>query len=214
MQLLSRRARPWALRSPPTLMVQVMVSKAPSLSKGQDLVVQVVRVIDGDTLEVEVRYGRSRGHRYRVRLFAIDAPEMAQPLGRTARDYLTQRIAGATCRMRVMDMDRYRRVVAVVYRHRFRHSVNLDMVRAGYAYYYARYGTLSGLQQAENQARHRRRGVWRRAGQTPPWQYRQGRRRSQRPKPGRTRAKRGCAQTWVVLGFVLVLVWAFLRIQG
>ncbi len=170
------------------------------------MAVRVLRVIDGDTLEVETRRALSRPTRCRVRLFAIDAPEMAQPWGQEARDYLADRIEGADCRMRVMDMDRYQRVVAVVYRHRYGHSINLDMVRSGYAYCFAQYGSLPGLKRAENRARARRRGMWQKRDQTPPWEYR-ARRRARRHQRGSRYI------VWLVV-IVAVIAVVLMRNQG
>ncbi len=178
----------------------------PLLKKGQDLACKVTRVIDGDTLDVEVRRLWSRPRVYRVRLFAIDAPEMSQPMGRESRDFLAQEIAGESCRMRVMDTDRYRRIVAVIYRRRYLKSVNVAMVRAGYAYAYEQYGSLPRLKRAENRARARRLGVWQRSGQTLPWEYRQSRRQ------GRNK-QRGCG-TILLLVIVAAIVIVLVRTYG
>jgi micrococcal nuclease len=51
--------------------------------------VQVVRVIDGDTIDV-----RSGGEELRVRLFGIDAPERGEPCAEEATDRLVELAGG------------------------------------------------------------------------------------------------------------------------
>ncbi len=139
---------------------------------------RVHRVSDGDSLEVAM--GREI---YRVRLFGIDAPELAQPHGPESADALRRMLGRQTFWLEEQDVDQYGRIVALLY-HRDRNrrnSVNLRLVREGYAYAFTRYGGAElGFHQAEADARRGRRGVWRdspRGGERP-WDYRRNNRRA------------------------------------
>ena len=151
--------------------------------------VKIQRVVDGDSLEV--KYGGLCGFMRRpfpVRLYAIDAPELAQPYGREARSQLTSLVRRGGIRMEEIATDRYGRRVGLLYRSRRgrQQSINLRMVRSGLAYWYRRYGGRElGFPEAEAEAKSQRRGVWRdQRGSRRPWDYRadirQARRRRRR----------------------------------
>ncbi len=139
--------------------------------------VQVVRVVDGDTVEL-AGVGA-------VRLIGIDAPESGYNrrtsgpeevrLGLEAKAFLTRLLQGKRVwvELDVQERDRYRRVLAYLYLEdpkgewthggrRFR-QVNLEVVRAGWAEPYTvppnvRYAEL--FLQAAREARGRGAGMW------------------------------------------------------
>ena len=176
--------------------------------------VLVTYVIDGDSLRVRER--RRNGRELEVRLFAIDAPEIGQRYSARARDYLVK-LARGPLFLDIVDIDRYGRVVALVYRRSVNDSLNLAMVRAGWARYYRTYdrqgyaGRRLGLEIAEQRAAARSQGIW----QDPnynlaPWEYRRIQRNIRR-----RRARQGGAGCWLlpILGLltlmaVLLLGWA------
>lgn len=161
--------------------------------------VKIRRVVDGDSVEAQYGglLGMMRRRPFPVRLYAIDAPELAQPNGAAARAHLQSLVGGGgSLRIEVMDTDRYGRRVALLYRGRGRrgrrNSVNAQMVQAGMAYWYGRYGGQElGLDRAEAEARRQRRGVWRRGGKGQrPWDYRSDRRNREGRRGGRWRWRR------------------------
>ena len=172
--------------------------------------VKIRRVVDGDSLEVQYAgfYGRLRRRPFPVRLYAIDAPELSQPDGTTARAHLQSLVRRGGIRMELMDTDRYGRRVALLYRGRRgrRRSVNLAMVQDGMAHWYRRYGGRElGFDRAEAEARARRRGIWRhRAGPQRPWDYRAEQRN--RRQPAGQRARRPLRR--LTLAAVLLLILA------
>ncbi len=117
---------------------------------------RVSRVHDGDTLTV-----RQDGRQVKVRLVDIDAPELAQPHGRDAREALEALVLREAVIVRTTGHDRYRRVLGVVERDRDGLDVNLELVRQGHAWAYSRsslrHRAVEGL---EAQARLARRGLW------------------------------------------------------
>lgn len=51
---------------------------------------RVIRVIDGDTLELDIDLGFRTHQHVKARLAGVDAPEMRTAEGRTARNWLTE----------------------------------------------------------------------------------------------------------------------------
>ena len=183
--------------------------------------VLVTYVIDGDSFRVRER--RRNGQELEVRLFAIDAPELGQRYSARARNYLV-RLAQGRLFLDVVDVDQYGRAIAVAYRRSPQDSINLAMVRAGWARYYPLYDSTNygrrqlGLESAEERASSEERGIW----QDPdynlaPWEYRRIQRGidARRSRHG-GRARRRGAGCWLVplllvatMLAVLALGWIF-----
>lgn len=119
------------------------------------LVARVVRVVDGDTLEVR------SGHReLTLRLLYIDAPEHDQPYGREARRHLEQLVRLDRVRVETRGRDRFGRTLARVIRESDGLDVNLAQVERGFAWSYARGDTRAEIERAEGAARRARVGLW------------------------------------------------------
>lgn len=130
-------------------------------------------VLDGDTISAD-----AAGRRERIRLRGIDAPEIAQPWGREAADLL-ERLCAGIVHARVVEFDRYGRLVAFLYRRKKEggkwECLNVEMVRYGLAYAYYGYGGREDhFIVAEREARRARRGVWAEGffGDEKPWNNR------------------------------------------
>jgi endonuclease YncB( thermonuclease family) len=54
--------------------------------------VQVLRVVDGDTLYVEVDFGLDSSRKIELRLEGLDAPERETPAGKQVKQWLTERL--------------------------------------------------------------------------------------------------------------------------
>ncbi len=146
--------------------VVVLVALLPTIAQAD--VTGQARVIDGDTLEVTGQ---------RIRLYGIDAPELAQtcwdqngeyPCGRIARAAALDLIAGedtVTCETR--GKDRYGRWLAVCFAGGF--SINRNMVYTGWALAYRRYST--DYVDTEEGAKSAKRGLWR-GKFVAPWEWR------------------------------------------
>ena len=162
---------------------------------------------DGDSLVARPAQGRNNDD-FRVRLYAIDAPEHDQEYGRVARDYLWRLVWNRTDLMvEPVDTDQYGRLVGVLYYRAMdrRRSVNRLMVEQGLAYWYRQYGGHGlGLEKAEENARRRRRGVWASGGQVAPWEHRRAQREGA-ARGGRLRWLLAGAAVGTALG--LLLLW-------
>ena len=136
-------------------------------------------IYDGDTLRVT-----KDGEEIKVRFCGIDAPEKAQKLGIESRDYLRSLVSRGNGELLLVpiEQDRYGRTVGELYVQNKEKSaipLNLEMVRAGYAWHYARYSSncpmRDQLVMAEGLAKQERLGVWN-GSHTPPWDYRKAQR--------------------------------------
>lgn len=116
--------------------------------------VLIVTVFDGDSGVAVDANGR-----FEFRLYGIDAPERDD----VSRAALASLIAefGNGLYAEERDVDRYGRRVVVLQAGDGSRSVNVEMVRQGFAYAYLQYGELEGVVSAEAEARSNGRGVWR-----------------------------------------------------
>jgi endonuclease YncB( thermonuclease family) len=127
---------------------------------------KVVGVSDGDTITVM----RDR-HPEKVRLHGIDAPEKGQPFADRARQFTARLAFDQEVTVRASGRDRYRRWIAEIVLPDGR-SLNRELVRAGYAWWYRRYSADSTLGFLESQARSDRVGLWAGPNPVPPWEWR------------------------------------------
>ncbi|HET7201750.1 MAG TPA: thermonuclease family protein [Steroidobacteraceae bacterium] len=128
----------------------------------------VVRVLDGDSLQVRLDSGPIE-----VRLHAADAPEYDQPGGREARHALDRRLApGTIVELEPIEQDRYQRIVAVVYAGV--DNVNAWLVQQGHAWAYRHYTTDERYCRWEHAARRAKRGLWglSASARIAPWDWR------------------------------------------
>ena len=132
-----------------------------------DATTRVTGIIDGDTIRV-VRQGVIR----RVRLWGIDAPEVHQPYGPSAKRFTRRLAGGKLVSLQIRDIDRFGRLVAEVILADGR-NLNQEIVRAGFAWRYQYYARREQtLQSLETEARAARRGLWAARKPMPPWEFR------------------------------------------
>lgn len=133
-------------------------------------------VIDGDTIEATVA-----GRAAQLRLYGIDAPELAQAHGEEARAELRRLVAGRRLRISAIDVDRYQRLIAQVEVNG--RKVNEALLAGGFAWAYRAYleePETGRFCAAEAGARDARRGLWHDSPNRwdAPWDYRERQRRS------------------------------------
>ena len=150
---------------------------ASSAYAGRNIEGMVKAVYDGDTVLLATR----EESRLKVRLYGIDAPETrkpdkpGQPYGDISRRTLMYKIMGRQVSAEIVDIDRYKRAVAII-RYAGR-DINREMVAEGMAWAYRQY--LHGAYEseyigAEELARSRHAGLWRESNPQPPWEFRHG----------------------------------------
>ncbi|MFQ6128145.1 MAG: lamin tail domain-containing protein [Thermoplasmata archaeon] len=127
---------------------------SPNDGSGESITYSVIRVLDGDTIEIED---------YRVRLIGIDAPESGEPFYYECKSKLSELIGNNDVRLEedIEDTDHYGRLLRYVWVDSL--HVNMEMVRTGWAEAYpyppnTKYA--SQFESAEQEARNAQRGMW------------------------------------------------------
>jgi len=128
----------------------------------------VSHVVDGDTLSVRPLQG---GAPYTVRLDGIDAPEICQVHGPSARAALVKQVLGKTVWVAVRRRDDYGRTLARVSLHE--RDMGRWMVLQGHAWSYRYRKDPGPYAREEGQARSARRGLFARNGAELPRRFRQ-----------------------------------------
>lgn len=144
----------------------------------------VVGIADGDSVTVL----DADNNQHKVRVAGIDAPEKAQPFGKTAKERLGTLVFGKNVRLEGDKRDRYGRIVANVWvspqdcqRCPMTLDAGLALVTSGLAWHYKTYQNEQSLDDreryafTENEARSKRAGLWSDADPIPPWNWRKSR---------------------------------------
>lgn len=144
----------------------------------------VSQVSDGDTIKLET----GKGTKLKIRLYGLDAPEPpkfnrktgqiskpGQAFGKEAGDVLASKILGKRVKVDVLDIDRYHRMVSIVWLGN--RNINLEMVREGMAEAYKEYlrgPVRAQFLEAEKEARMAKRGIWSLSKYERPSEFRKG----------------------------------------
>jgi endonuclease YncB( thermonuclease family) len=132
----------------------------------------VVGISDGDTIKVLT----PAKQQIRVRIAFIDCPETGQAFGSRAKQAMSELVFGKDVELRPYTIDRYGRLVAVVYIDGI--DTGLDLLTAGLAWPYYRYlpEAPSSLQDSYRSAAERakaaRLGLWSDPEPIAPWEWR------------------------------------------
>ena len=130
----------------------------------------VTKISDGDTIHITT----PEQTKLKVRLYGIDAPETpkinrqnghvhqsGQPYGEEAQKALKDKIMGKQVKLEILDIDKYRRMVCMVWLDD--RNINLEMVREGYAEAFIEYlkpPCRVEFMKAEQEARAGGKNIW------------------------------------------------------
>lgn len=133
----------------------VFVLSVPLSSFAETFSGKVVRVIDGDTVQV---YDGAKNSR--VRLYGIDAPESKQAFGQRAKQAMIQLAANKVVIIHDHGQDVYGRMLGTIYLNN--QDLNAVMVSEGMAWAYRYQGRLTVPQYGslEQSARNAGKGLW------------------------------------------------------
>lgn len=140
-----------------------------SAAAGSSFEAKVVRVVDGDTLQVL----DDQKTNIRVRLYGIDAPESKQAWGQKAKQALSGAVASKTVTVVDHGMDVYGRLLGTVWLDGY--DINASMVSSGHAWVYRYQGNavVPEYQKFESSAQSNGAGLWADKEPVPPWEWRQ-----------------------------------------
>jgi micrococcal nuclease len=125
-----------ALRILVAVALSLLVSCSSGAKTENEVLITVLKVIDGDTVDIDIK-----GNTERVRLIGVNTPETKHPtkpiecFGPEASAYLTQLLPKGTHVRIERDIearDRYGRMLLYLYRESDNLFINLDLVSHGY----------------------------------------------------------------------------------
>jgi len=142
----------------------------------------VTKISDGDTIQLTT----PEKTKIKVRLYGIDAPETpkinrrsgqvhqtGQPFGDESQKTLSKKIMGKKVKVDILDIDKYRRMVGMVWLND--RNINLEMVREGYAEAFIEYlkpPYRAEFLKAEQEARAGGKNIWSLPEHERPTEYR------------------------------------------
>ena len=142
----------------------------------------VTKISDGDTIQLTT----PEQTKLKVRLYGIDAPETpkinrqsgkvhqpGQPFSEEAQKALKDKIMGKQVKLEILDIDKYRRMVGIVWLND--RNINLEMIREGYAEAFIEYlkpPYRVEFLKAEQEARAGGKNIWSLPGHERPTEYR------------------------------------------
>jgi len=141
---------------------------------------KVVKIVDGDTIDVlnDGNTANLGGTTVRIRMNGIDCPELSQPFGNNARQFVSTTIGGGSVRIVPKTLDKSGRTIGDVFLLSRGGTpdlwVNRELVRIGLAWHYKPFSGDERLAEDEHQARLQDIGLWVGSHQPiPPWVWRQ-----------------------------------------
>ncbi len=160
--------------------VEDVAVDSPTPAEDQEITPEVWQVKEGSIYDGDTLRAVRGQEEQKIRFCGIDAPEKNQELGIESRDYLRSLVGFGNGELLLVpiEKDRYGRTVAEVYlpdRKTSAINLNLEMVRAGYAWHYAQYSDTCTMRDqliaAEGMAKNEKLGIWK-GNPQPPWEWR------------------------------------------
>lgn len=147
---------------------EIEIQKENTGNTNPDFPARVIRIVDGDTLEV--MYGELP---VMIRLQHIDAPEKrgSQPFGNRAKQALSDLCFGQNIQIKYDSRDRNGRYICVIF-NESGINVNQEMLKLGMAWHYKKYSNDGEYHRLEEEARQNKIGLWVDPDPTPPWLWR------------------------------------------
>ena len=147
----------------------VAAEKPIVIPEGQTVTAKCVSVHDGDsmTLLLDTKDGKRQS---KIRLDAIDAPELGQPFSNRSKQALSGMVFDKDCTVESLGPDKYGRVIGRVTVGG--KDVNAAMLEGGMAWHFARYDDRKSMADRHEAARKACVGLWADPKPIPPWEWR------------------------------------------
>lgn len=126
---------------------------------------KVVALADGDTVTVLINR-----RQFKVRLDAIDAPEIGQDFSAKSKSLLSELVGEKIVTGKTLGGDKYGRNLCRLFVDGL--EVNAEMIRQGLAWHYEQYSDDQELKQLQEQAKAEQKNLWSQPGPVPPWEWR------------------------------------------
>ena len=129
----------------------------------------VLKVIDGDTIYIKSDNGRKK-----VRLRHIDAPEIKQPYGEQAKNFLDNELDDKRIIVNSDYKDKYGRDIGDIFVYNKNQAIyiNAKLIKSGNAWVYKSYRKNPYLMNLENFAKNNKLGLWKGNSPINPWEFR------------------------------------------
>jgi micrococcal nuclease len=133
-------------------LVALIIIVAPAIAA--DFEGQVIRVLDGDTIEVLHEKKPER-----IRLYGIDCPEKGQAFGQKAKQATSSLLFGKEVRIESHGTDKHRRTLGTVFDGD--PNVNRELVKEGWCWWFRKFVPKDQmLKQLEQEAKEAKKGLW------------------------------------------------------
>lgn len=144
-----------------------------SLLADGGLAVNVIKVIDGDSVKVVyVHYDQLKMN---LRLAHIDAPERGQPFYKESKSFLKNLILNRTVEIQLVGIGKYGRRIAIIYNNGI--NVNKLLVLKGLAWWNYKYSNDLSYKTLQKRNERLNIGIWSVDNPIEPWRWRKGFRR-------------------------------------
>jgi endonuclease YncB( thermonuclease family) len=139
------------------------------IPEGQTVVGRCVGVHDGDSITVllDTPSGKRQS---KIRLDAIDAPELGQPFSNRSKQTLADMVFDKECTVESLGADKYGRTVGRVTVSG--KDVNAAMLESGMAWHFAKYDDRQSMADRHEAAKKAGVGLWSDLKAIPPWEWR------------------------------------------
>ena len=128
---------------------------------------KVVRVVDGDTIEIQQKMRTQR-----VRIWGIDTPEWDQRYGAQSSQFTRSLVTGKEVQVVPKAVDKYGRLVAAVTVDNM--DVGEELIKSGLAWvhiYYCHEPICDSWKSLQERAKSEHRGLWNDSDPIAPWQW-------------------------------------------
>lgn len=103
-------------------------------------------------------------------MYGIDAPERSQDFYKASKKHLGSLLKGKQLMVILHGGAGWKRMAGETYIDGF--SIELEMIKAGFAWYYSKYSTNDNFAAAERIAKFEKRGLWSTSNPVEPWVFR------------------------------------------